>query len=413
MKEETISLLKKYKQEKLFNYFSLLNKKEKEELEKQIERINFEQLNNLYQSIKQKPIIEEKRIEAISYVDKAKLSKEEQQELEKKGIEIIQTGKYAVVTMAGGQGTRLGHKGPKGTYLLNTVNGPKYIFEIIIDTLKKANEKYGIMIPWYVMTSRENNEETIEFLEQHSYFGYDKTKVKFFKQGELPLLNEQGELILDKDKKIKEAADGNGGIYEAMLKNGVLQDMKQRGIEWIFVSNVDNILSHFVDPLLLGLTIKQNNLIATKSVEKTNPKEKVGVFCKMNGKAKVIEYIDLPEEMAEERDFNGELIYGEVNIANYLFHRSVFEELENSKLPYHAAHKKSGYLTDKGEYVEPNEPNAYKFESFIFDAFVKYDNMTVLRVRREEEFAPVKNKEGNDSPETATELYNNMMKKSN
>ncbi len=413
MKEETISLLKKYKQEKLFNYFSLLNKKEKEELEKQIERINFEQLNNLYQSIKQKPIIEEKRIEAISYVDKAKLSKEEQQELEKKGIEIIQTGKYAVVTMAGGQGTRLGHKGPKGTYLLNTVNGPKYIFEIIIDTLKKANEKYGIMIPWYVMTSRENNEETIEFLEQHSYFGYDKTKVKFFKQGELPLLNEQGELILDKDKKIKEAADGNGGIYEAMLKNGVLQDMKQRGIEWIFVSNVDNILSHFVDPLLLGLTIKQNNLIATKSVAKTNPKEKVGVFCKMNGKAKVIEYIDLPEEMAEERDFNGELIYGEVNIANYLFHRSVFEELENSKLPYHAAHKKSGYLTDEGEYVEPNEPNAYKFESFIFDAFVKYDNMTVLRVRREEEFAPVKNKEGNDSPETATELYNNMMKKSN
>ena len=207
MKEETISLLKKYKQEKLFNYFSLLNKKEKEELEKQIERINFEQLNNLYQSIKQKPIIEEKRIEAISYVDKAKLSKEEQQELEKKGIEIIQTGKYAVVTMAGGQGTRLGHKGPKGTYLLNTVNGPKYIFEIIIDTLKKANEKYGIMIPWYVMTSRENNEETIEFLEQHSYFGYDKTKVKFFKQGELPLLNEQGELILDKDKKIENTFD--------------------------------------------------------------------------------------------------------------------------------------------------------------------------------------------------------------
>ena len=134
MKEETISLLKKYKQEKLINYFSLLNKKEKEELEKQIERINFEQLNNLYQSIKQKPIIEEKRIEAISYVDKAKLSKEEQQELEKKGIEIIQTGKYAVVTMAGGQGTRLGHKGPKGTYLLNTVNGPKYIFEIICNS---------------------------------------------------------------------------------------------------------------------------------------------------------------------------------------------------------------------------------------------------------------------------------------
>lgn len=200
------------------------------------------------------------------------------------------------------------------------------------------------------------------------------------------------------------------GIYEAMFQNGILQDMKQKGVEWVFVSNVDNILSNFVDPVLLGLTIKQNHVIATKSVAKTNPKEKVGVFCKMNGKAKVIEYIDLPEEMAEERDENGELVYGEVNIANYLFHRSVLEELEDSKLPYHAAHKKSGYLTEKGEYVEPNEPNAYKFESFIFDAFVRYDNMTVLRVKREEEFAPVKNKEGNDSPETATELYNNMMK---
>ena len=203
------------------------------------------------------------------------------------------------------------------------------------------------------------------------------------------------------------------GIYEAMFQNGILQDMKQKGVEWIFVSNVDNILSNFVDPLLLGITVKQNNVIAAKSVAKTNPKEKVGVFCKMNGKAKVIEYIDLPEEMAEERDENGELVYGEVNIANYLFHRSVLEELEDSKLPYHAAHKKSGYLTEKGEYVEPNEPNAYKFESFIFDAFVRYDNMTVLRVKREEEFAPVKNKEGNDSPETATELYNNIMKKGN
>ena len=413
MKEATISLLKKYEQDQLLNYLPLLNEKEKEELEKQIERIDFEQLKKLYQSTKQQPIFEEKKIEAIPYVDKTKLSKEEEKELENKGIEIIQAGKYAVVTMAGGQGTRLGHKGPKGTFLLNTVNGPKYIFEIIIDTLKKAKEKYGVTIPWYVMTSRENHEETAQFLEQHSYFGYDKTKVKFFKQGELPLLTEQGQLILDKNKKIKEAADGNGGIYEAMFQNGILQDMKQKGVEWIFVSNVDNILSNFVDPLLLGITVKQNNVIAAKSVAKTNPKEKVGVFCKMNGKVKVIEYIDLPEEMAEEKDVNGELIYGEVNIANYLFHRSVLEELEDSKLPYHAAHKKSGYLTEKEEYVEPNEPNAYKFESFIFDAFVRYDNMTVLRVKREEEFAPVKNKEGNDSPETATELYNNIMKKGN
>ena len=210
MKEVTISLLKEYKQNQLLNYLSLLTEKEKEELEKQIERIDFEQLKKLYQSTKQKPIFEEKKIEAIPYVDKTKLSKEEEKELENKGIEIIQAGKYAVVTMAGGQGTRLGHKGPKGTFLLNTVNGPKYIFEIIIDTLKKAKDTYHVTIPWYVMTSRENHEETVQFLEQHSYFGYDKNEIKFFKQGELPLLTEQGKLILDKSKKIKEAADGNG-----------------------------------------------------------------------------------------------------------------------------------------------------------------------------------------------------------
>ena len=183
MKEATISLLKKYEQDQLLNYLPLLNEKEKEELEKQIERIDFEQLKKLYQSTKQKPIFEEKKIEAIPYVDKTKLSKEEEKELEDKGTEIIQAGQYAVVTMAGGQGTRLGHKGPKGTFLLNTINGPKYIFEIIIDTLKKAKETYHVTIPWYVMTSRENHEETAQFLEKHSYFGYDKTKVKFFKQG--------------------------------------------------------------------------------------------------------------------------------------------------------------------------------------------------------------------------------------
>lgn len=210
MKEVTISLLKEYKQNQLLNYLSLLTEKEKEELEKQIERIDFEQLKKLYQSTKQKTIFEEKKIEAIPYVDKAKLSKGEQANLEEMGIKEIKQGKYAVVTMAGGQGTRLGHKGPKGTFLLNTINGPKYIFEIIIDTLKKAKDTYHVTIPWYVMTSRENHEETVQFLEQHSYFGYDKNEIKFFKQGELPLLTEQGKLILDKSKKIKEAADGNG-----------------------------------------------------------------------------------------------------------------------------------------------------------------------------------------------------------
>lgn len=408
MKEEAISKLKKYNQEHILKYD--LNNKQQEELEKQIENIDFEQLKSLYESTKEEKCIEEKKIEHIPYTDKTKLTKEEQLSLFEIGEQVIKQGHYAVITMAGGQGTRLGHNGPKGTYALDTINGKKYIFEIIIDRLKKAEKQYNVTIPWYVMTSKENHQDTILFLEKNNYFGYNKDKIKFFKQGELPLIDTQGKIILDENAKIKEAADGNGGIYEALSKSGMLQELKQNQIEWIFISGIDNILSNFVDPILLGLTIKENNVIASKSVAKANPQEKVGVFCKMNGKPKIIEYIDLPEEMAEELDENGELMYGEVNIGTYLYNRSVLENLTNAKLPYHAAFKKSGYLNANGKFIEPDEPNVFKFETFIFDAFTRYDDMTIMRVKREDEFAPVKNRTGNDSPETAVKLYNEKYK---
>lgn len=408
MKEEAISKLKKYNQEHILKYD--LNNKQQEELEKQIENIDFEQLKSLYESTKEEKCIEEKKIEHIPYTDKTKLTKEEQLSLFEIGEQVIKQGHYAVITMAGGQGTRLGHNGPKGTYALDTINGKKYIFEIIIDRLKKAEKQYNATIPWYVMTSKENHQDTILFLEKNNYFGYNKDKIKFFKQGELPLIDTQGKIILDENAKIKEAADGNGGIYEALSKSGMLQELKQNQIEWIFISGIDNILSNFVDPILLGLTIKENNVIASKSVAKANPQEKVGVFCKMNGKPKIIEYIDLPEEMAEELDENGELMYGEVNIGTYLYNRSVLENLANAKLPYHAAFKKSGYLNANGKFIEPDEPNVFKFETFIFDAFTRYDDMTIMRVKREDEFAPVKNRTGNDSPETAVKLYNEKYK---
>lgn len=408
MKEEAISILKKYHQEHILEYN--LSEKQQQELEKQILSIDFEQLQKLYESTKQEKVIEEKKIEHIPYTDKAKMSKEQERELANIGTEIIKQGHYAVITMAGGQGTRLGHKGPKGTYALDTVNGKKYIFEIIIDKLKKAKEEYGVTIPWYVMTSKDNHDETVWFLENNNYFGYEKDKVKFFKQGELPLIDTQGRVILDENARIKEAADGNGGIYEAFAKSGLLDELKQKQIDWIFVSGIDNILSNFIDPILLGLTIKENNVIASKSVAKANPQEKAGVFCKMNGKPKIIEYIDLPEEMAEELDENGGLMYGDVNIGTYLYSRSVLENLADAKLPYHAAFKKSGYLNIDGQFIEPEEPNVFKFETFIFDAFTRYDNMTIMRVKREDEFAPVKNRTGNDSPETAVKLYNEKYK---
>ena len=406
MKEETIKTLKKYSQNHLVGYLPCLTEEEQKRLEQQIEAIDFAELQQLYELTKQEQNVEEKNISHIPYVDKEKIEETRKIELEKIGRNVISSGKYAVITMAGGQGTRLGHKGPKGTYCLETVNGPKYLFEITVDTLKKAQKEYEVIIPWYIMTSRENHRDTISFFEEKEYFGYDKSKVKFFMQGELPLLNTQGKVILGEDKKIKEAANGNGGIYEAIAVNGILEELQMQKIEWIFINSMDNILCNFVDPLLLGLTIEQNHKIASKSVAKATPKERAGVFCKMNEKPKVIEYTELPDEMAEERDENGELVYGELHVMLNLFHRSILEDLANVKLPYHIAFKKSGYLNEKYEYIEPEEPNVYKFEAFIFDAFTRYDDMTILRVKREEEFAPVKNRTGVDSPETAVALYN-------
>ena len=255
------------------------------------------------------------------------------------------------------------------------------------------------------MTSSENNVETLKFLEKNNYFGYPKEKVKIFIQGELPILNKEGKLLLNENGLIKKASDGNGSIYYSMVKNGIIKDMKQNGVEWIYISSIDNILLKLVEPTLVGLTISQGNKTASKTITKLSPEERVGVFCNKNGKPSVIEYTELPQEMAKLRNENGELIYGEAHIMCNLFHISAIEKIAEEKLPYHVAFKKISYYENGKERI-PEEPNAYKFESFIFDGFSKFENITLLRGKREEDFAPVKNKEGQDSPKTAIELYN-------
>ena len=181
--------------------------------------------------------------------------------------------------------------------------------------------------------------------------------------------------------------------------------MKQKGIEWVYICSVDNILLQMVEPILLGLTIHQKNEIGSKTIVKENPDERVGVFCKKNGKPSVIEYTELPENMAKLRDENNELIFGEAHIMCNLFSIKAIEQIAEKTLPYHIAFKKiNHYINEK--LVETENPNAYKFEQFIFDSFPLFENITLLRGKREEDFAPIKNKEGNDSPRTASELYN-------
>ena len=403
--QDTIDILKEYHQEHIVDLLKKLDKEQQNELIKQIYKIDFHQIMELYNNTKREIQFKESKIEPLKYLDKSKLTKEEKGKFDEIGEEIVKEGKHAVVTMAGGQGTRLGHIGPKGTFKLDVYGKGKYLFEILAENLKEANQKYNTSIPWYIMTSKENNKETVEFLQKHSYFGYDKNNVTIFTQSELPLVNEQGKLMIGKNLKIKEASDGNGGTYSSLRASGCLADMKERGIKWIFIGSVDNALLKMVDVTLLGMAKENNVQIASKSVVKANPHEKVGVFCKMNGHPKVIEYSELPKEMAEERDSDGELKYGESHIMCNLYTIEAIEKVSKEPLMYHSAYKKNSYIDENGKEIIPTEPNSYKFESFIFDAFEFFDDIAILRGKREEDFAPVKNKEGVDSPKTAKELY--------
>ena len=402
---ETIETLKQYGQEHIVRLLEKLDEEKKQALVEQINHIDFHQMMELYENTKKEIEIKENKIEAIPYLDKAKLTDEQTSEFNKLGEEILKKGQYVVVTMAGGQGTRLGHTGPKGTFKLDVYGKGKYLFEILIENLKEANNKYGVTIPWYIMTSKENNAQTTEFLEKNNYFGYNKNYVTIFTQSELPLIDTEGKFLISKELKIKEASDGNGGTYSSLRASGALADMKERGIKWVFIGSVDNALLKMADETLLGMAIYKNVQISSKSVVKANPHERVGVFCKMNGHPKVIEYTELPEKMAEEIDDNGELKYGESHIMCNLYSIEAIEKISQEPLMYHSAVKKNSYIDENGKEIIPEGPNSYKFESFIFDAFEFFDDIAILRGKREDDFAPVKNREGVDSPKTAKELY--------
>ena len=406
--EEIRHTLKKYNQEHLLNFYDNMEESKQNKLLEQIENIDFELIKSLYDKTKDGIKNEDAEIEPIDFMDKYKLN-EDYKYYEQIGEKAIRAGKLAVVTMAGGQGTRLGHNGPKGTYDIG-LDSHKSLFELLFDYIKEQNEKYNVQIPWFIMTSKENNEATVKFFKDNKYFGYEKN-IFFFIQGQLPMIDTEGKILIGEDYLIKEAADGHGGVYESLVKSGMVEKMKQLGVEWVFIGGVDNCLVKMVDPVLMGIAIDKGVTAAGKSVVKANPHEKVGAFCKKNGKPSVVEYSEITDEMAEATDENGELLYGESHILCNLFNISAIERMGSEPLPYHSAFKKATYIDKDGNKVVPTSPNAYKFEAFLFDAFGEVDDMAILRVKREEEFAPVKNATGVDSPETARELYNNFHNK--
>lgn len=405
--ESIKEFLKRYNQEHLLIFYNQLTDSEKESLVQDISAVDFklmEQLKNVKEVVNSSD-----EIQPVKAVKKENYTENEINSLMDCGRKIIEKGQYAIVTMAGGQGTRLGHSGPKGTFSLKLKSGDKYIFEIFIDYLKQAYDKYGVYLMWYIMTSKDNNKQTVDFFEAHNYFGYPKDKIKFFMQGELPITDLSGNLTLESKAKVLKAADGNGGVFNAL--SCVLPDMKSKGIKWVLITGIDNILVNVADELYIGLVDSQNKLNGVKSVAKNSPEEKVGVFCKRNGKPSVIEYSEMTDEMKYAKDETGELKFVESNVVNHLLNIDILEKIQNEKLPIHKAIKKMSYIDKDGNMQNPDKPCLIKYEAFIFDYFTKVDDVTIFRVDREKEFAPVKNKEGVDSPETATKLYNEFHSK--
>ncbi len=407
--EKAKKLTEEFGQEHLLAFYQELTEKEQESLLEQILSIDFPLVKSLYEHAKAEEAGQVElagEITPIGCTEKASISEALLRQYEETGRQALKEGKFAAVTMAGGQGTRLGHNGPKGTYDIGLPSHMS-LFEIQCMRLKKKKEELGVNIPWYIMTSKENDSATRAFFEEHDYFGYDRDSIMFFVQCMLPMIHKDGRIVLCEKGKIKEGADGHGGIFTAMMKSGVAADMKKRGVQWIFVGGIDNVLVRLCDPMFVGFMEQSGKMIGGKSLIKRDPYEKAGVFCKRDGKPYVIEYTEISDEMAKLVDEQGQYVYGDAHILCNMFHVNVFDIMGDKGLPYHTAVKKAAYVNESGTIVTPDEPNAYKFEAFIFDAFHFFDDMAILRIQREEEFAPVKNKEGEDSPATARELFLN------
>lgn len=397
--------LTKYNQEHLLDFYDELDECKKKELLHQLENIDFAKVNNLYNNLKTIPIPTDELIEPLDYFIKKDIPTKERRNLENLGTSILKLGHYAVLTMAGGQGTRLGHKGPKGTFELNLSPKKESLFEILADKIKQANRRYNIEIDWYIMTSETNNNETINFFKSKNYFGYNKNKIHFFIQNKLPLVSAlDGKILLSEPYKVHEASNGNGNLFESLKSNKLIEKMKQDKIEWVFVSGIDNILVKVADPLFLGLTINNNTEIGAKTIFKIDPYSHDWVFCKKNNKPAMLGYQRITEEITNS-NINGKFLYREVNILCHLFSIKAIEKIADIELPYHRATKKNHYINHEGMKVLPDFPNSYKFEKFIFDSFKFFDNITLLRVEENKEFAPIKDPIGIYSPDTATKLY--------
>lgn len=326
----------------------------------------------------------------------------------KAGEEALAAGRVAAFTVAGGQGTRLGFDGPKGTFRVTPVRRVS-LFQVFAEKLRAAARRYGRPIPWFLMTSDANDAATRAFFATHDHFGLDPDDVFFFRQGRMPAVDFDGRILLEGPETIALSPDGHGGALRALVRSGATARMAERGIDLISYFQVDNPLVRPADPTFIGFHLLEDSEMSSKMVPKAYAGERVGHFCIAGdgphaGRTLVVEYSDLPAELAERKEADGKLTFRAGSIAIHILNREFVQRMGGANtdlaLRFHRADKKVPCMTAEGRRVEPEQANGVKFELFVFDALPHARNPIVVETRREEEFSPVKNASGVDSPET-------------
>ena len=394
--EEAKKKVQQYGQEHVLKYYAELPDEQRNTLIEQIDRTDFTVIGQAAETGKRGAIAPIKAM-TIPEIDMGR------ERFERIGMEAVKAGKLGAVLLAGGMGTRLGSDAPKGMYDIG-ISKPVYIFQRLIENLMKVVEKAGNYIQLFVMTSEKNHDATVGFFKEHDYFGYDKDYIAFFKQDMAPAADFDGKVYMEAKDSIATSPNGNGGWFLSMKKSGLLELVEKRGIEWLNVFAVDNVLQSIADPVFAGAVLEGGYSVGSKVIRKVNPQEKVGVMCTEDGRPSIVEYIELTEDMLTQRDENGEYAYNFGVILNYLFKVDKLVNLLERKLPYHKSAKKIPYINEAGELVKPEEPNGYKYEQFILDMIQMLDSCLPFEVVRGKEFAPIKNKTGVDSVESAREL---------
>ena len=398
--EQALEKLQKYGQEHALRHYDELNEEEKRALLDQIDGLDFSMIHYVHD-----------RDELPARGEISPLGAMEIPEIEEKkehflqiGIDAVKHTKVGAVLLAGGMGTRLGSDNPKCMYDIG-ITKHVYIMQRLIENLMDVvNAAEGVYVPLFIMTSDKNHDATVGFMKEHNYFGYDPERIWFFKQEMAPATDYDGKVYLEEKDRIASSPNGNGGWFISMDRAGLLDVVHELGIEWLNCFAVDNVLQRMADPVFVGATIDSGCAAGAKVVRKAAPDEKVGALCLEDGKPSIIEYYDMTPELMNAKNEKGDPAYNFGVILNYLFRVKDLEKIMNESFPLHIVEKKIPYMNEQGEYVKPEAPNGYKFESLVLDMIHQLDSCLSFEVERWKEFAPIKNKTGVDSVESAQEL---------